>query len=83
MNMQRINNFRMGAYAALAAGLINLRYQTGSDGNMSKSLILIIPGALVLGLSLTNSGKKLLESKTAAAIGITGGGLLLIYSFVL
>jgi hypothetical protein len=82
MNMQRINNFRMGAYAALAAGLINLRYQTGSDGNMSRSLILIIPGALVLGLSLTTPGKKLLDSKTAAAIGITGGGLLLIYSFV-
>jgi hypothetical protein len=83
MNMQRINNFRMGAYAALAAGLINLRYQTGSDSNMSKSLLLIIPGALVLGLSLTTAGKKLLDSKTAAAIGITGGGLLLIYSFIL
>ncbi len=73
----------MGAYAALAAGLINLRYQTGSDGNMSKSLILIIPGALVLGLSLTNSGKKLLDSKTAAAMGISVGAFLLIYSFVL
>jgi hypothetical protein len=83
MNMQRINNFRMGAYAALAAGLINLRYQTGSDGNMSKSLILIIPGAVVLGLSLTNSGKKLLESKTTAALGMAGGAFLLIYSFIL
>ena len=72
----------MGAYAALAAGLINLRYQTGSDGNMSKSLILIIPGAVVLGLSLTTAGKKLLDSKSAAAIGIAGGLLLLIYSFV-
>jgi hypothetical protein len=83
MNMQRINNFRMGAYAALAAGLINLRYQTGSDGNMSKSLILVIPGALVLGLSLTTAGKKLLDSKTAAGVGMTAGLLLLIYSFVL
>lgn len=73
----------MGGYAALAAGLINLRYQTGSDSNISKSLLLIAPGALVLLLSLTTAGKKLLESKTAAAIGITGGGLLLIYSFIL
>ena len=72
----------MGAYAALAAGLINLRYQTGSDGNMSKSLILIIPGAIVLGLSLTTAGKKLLDSKNVVAVGITGGLLLLIYSFV-
>jgi hypothetical protein len=29
MNTHRINNFRMGAYAALAAGIINLRYQSG------------------------------------------------------
>lgn len=72
----------MGAYAALAAGLINLRYQTGSDSNMSKSLLLIIPGALVLGLSLTTAGKKLLDSKSAAAVGMTAGLLLLIYSFV-
>ncbi len=81
--MQRINNFRMGAYAALAAGLINLRYQTGSDGNISKSLILIIPGALVLGLSLTTAGKKILDNKTTSALGIAGGVFLLIYSFVL
>ncbi len=81
--MQRINNFRMGAYAALAAGLINLRYQTGSDGNMSKSLILIIPGAVVLGLSLTTAGKKILDNKTTSALGIAGGVFLLIYSFVL
>ena len=72
----------MGAYAALAAGLINLRYQTGSDSNMSKSLLLVIPGALVLGLSLTTAGKKLLDSKSAAAVGMTLGLLLLFYSFV-
>jgi len=81
--MQRINNFRMGAYAALASGLINLRYQTGSDSNMSKSLLLIIPGALVLGLSLTTAGKKILDNKTTSAMGIAGGVFLLIYSFVL
>jgi uncharacterized membrane protein YjjP (DUF1212 family) len=47
MNTHRINNFRMAAYAALAAGLINLRYQTGAEANLSKSLVLIIPGALL------------------------------------
>ncbi|ASY16603.1 hypothetical protein A1sIA56_01160 [Candidatus Planktophila sulfonica] len=72
----------MGAYAALAAGLINLRYQTGSDSNMPKSLLLIIPGSIVLGLSLTTAGKKLLDSKSAAAVGMTVGLLLFIYSFV-
>ena len=83
MNTDRINNYRMAAYAALAVGLINLRYQTGSEGNLTKSAALFVPGALLLVLSLTAFGKKWLESKTAAAIVIAGGGLLLIYSFIL
>ncbi|CAN2178805.1 hypothetical protein MCETARE7_00235 [Candidatus Nanopelagicaceae bacterium] len=81
MNIQRVNNFRMGAYAALAIGLINLRYQTGADGNLLKSLALIGPGLGLLLISLTQPGKMWLQSKTAAAIGITCGGLLLAYSF--
>jgi hypothetical protein len=82
MNIQRVNNFRMGAYAALAIGLINLRYQTGADGNLLKSLALIVPGLGLLLISLTQPGKMWLQSKTAAAIGITCGGLLLAYSFL-
>ena len=73
----------MAAYAAFAVGLINLRYQTGSDNNLVKSAALFLPGALLLLLTFTSFGKKWLESKTAAAIVITGGGLLLIYSFIL
>ena len=73
----------MAAYAALAVGLINLRYQTGSENNLGKSAALILPGALLLLLSLTSMGKNFLQSKTAAAIVITVGGLLLVYSFVL
>jgi hypothetical protein len=83
MNTARLNNYRMAAYAAFAVGLINLRYQTGSDNNLAKSATLFIPGAILLLLTFTSLGKKWLESKTAAAIVITGGGLLLIYSFIL
>jgi glycine/serine hydroxymethyltransferase len=81
MNMQRVNNFRMGAYAALAAGLINLQYQSGSESNLSKSLVLIAPGLLILGLSFTSAGKNWMQSKNAAAISLTCGVLLLAYSF--
>ena len=44
--MNPINNYRFGSYAILAMGLINLRYQTGNDANLSKSSVLIILGAL-------------------------------------
>ncbi|CAN2178801.1 hypothetical protein MCEMRE203_00235 [Candidatus Nanopelagicaceae bacterium] len=73
----------MGAYAALAVGLINLRYQTGSDNNIVKSLALVAPGALVLALSFSTKGRALLVTKTAAALGITVGFLALAYSFLL
>lgn len=72
----------MGAYAALAVGLINLRYQTGAESNLVKSLALVIPGSLLLLATFTTSGKKLLESRTAAVVVSTIGGLLLIYSFI-
>ena len=72
----------MGAYAALAVGLINLRYQTGEESNLAKSLALVIPGGLLLGLSLIAPGKKMLETKSAAiVISIIGAGLLA-YSFI-
>jgi hypothetical protein len=49
--MHSINNYRFGAYALFAMGLINLRYQTGAAGNLSKSSVLIAVGAIVLSLT--------------------------------
>jgi uncharacterized membrane protein len=82
MNMQRINNFRMAGYLLLAVGLINLRYQTGKSSVLTHSLILIVPGALLLAFTFTDAGKKWLHTKAATAIVITCGGLLLVYSFI-
>ena len=72
----------MGGYLLLAVGLINLRYQTGQDNNLGKSLTLIIPGALLLAITFINGGKKWLHSKAATAVVITLGGLLITYSFI-
>jgi hypothetical protein len=82
MNNHRINNYRMGAYAALAVGLINMRYQTGVDSNLSKSLALVIPGALLLLVALTEPGKKLLNTRAAAITVSFVGAALLVYSFL-
>ena len=71
----------MAGYAALAAGLINLRYQWGSD--VSKSLVLIIPGALLLLFSLTTPGKNWMQTKFSTAVVGSVGSLLLIYSFII
>ena len=50
--MNLLNNYRFGSYALLAMGLINLRYQTGSEGNLSTSSVLITIGGLVFALTL-------------------------------
>jgi hypothetical protein len=81
--MHPINNYRFGAYALLAMGLINLRYQTGSANNLPKSSILIAIGAGALILTfipaLTNffmrKGVKLI-ALALLAVCITYGILI-------
>ena len=72
----------MGGYLLLAVGLINLRYQTGKSSVLTHSLILIVPGALLLATTFLSAGKKWLDTKAATAMVITCGGLLLVYSFI-
>ena len=72
----------MGGYLLLAVGLINLRYQTGKSSVLTHSLILIVPGALLLAMTFLSAGKKWLDTKAATAMVITCGGLLLVYSFI-
>ena len=72
----------MAAYGALAGGLINLRYQTGADQNLLKSLALIIPGTLLLAISFIEAGKKMLATKAAAQAVTAIWVLLLLYSFI-
>jgi len=72
----------MGGYLLLAVGLINLRYQTGKSSVLAHSLLLILPGALLLAATFTGTGKDFLNKKAATAIVLTVGGLLVIYSFI-
>ena len=72
----------MGGYLLLAVGLINLRYQTGHTNNLGKSLVLIIPGVLLLATTFIDRGKTWLQTKAATAVVLACGGLLLIYSFI-
>lgn len=72
----------MAAYGALAIGLINLRYQTGENQNLIKSLALIVPGALLLAISFIEFGKKWLATRAAAQVVTAAWVLLAIYSFL-
>jgi hypothetical protein len=68
--MITINNYRFGAYALFAMGLINLRYQTGSEGNLSKSAVLIAVGAIVLALTFIPKLKDFFMRKVVKSLSL-------------
>ncbi len=68
--MNPLNNYRFGSYAILAMGLINLRYQTGSEQNLAKSLVLILSGGLVFLLTFIPALKGFLSKKLTQKIAL-------------
>jgi hypothetical protein len=68
--MNPLNNYRFGSYAILAIGLINLRYQTGNEQNLPKSLVLIASGALVFMLSFIPTLKNFLSKRSSQRLAL-------------
>ena len=78
--MNPLNNYRFAAYALLAIGLLNLRYQSGSVGNLSESSILITTGAAVLGLTFIPKISSILLNRVVKLIALITFALLIAYS---
>ncbi len=77
MNKNLINNYRMGGYLLIAIGLINLRYQSGQSNVLGRSLIIIVPGALLLGSTWISSLSKVLDRRSTKVLAL-GLGLVLV-----
>ena len=58
-----INNYRMGGYLLFACGLINLRYQWGESDVATRSAIIFIPGALVIGATFVPAALKVMARR--------------------
>lgn len=66
--MTAINYFRYIAYALIAVGLINLRYQSGkADLTLTTSLIVGV-GVLIFTLTYLKFGQSFLASKLGKAL---------------
>ena len=69
-----INNYRMGGYLLFACGLINLRYQWGESDVATRSAIIFIPGALIIGATFIPAALKVMARREIkllfAALGI-------------
>jgi uncharacterized membrane protein len=77
-----INNYRMGGYLLLAIGLINLRYQTGQSEVLRSSLLIIVPGTLLLIATWIPAVAKLLIPKRSQILVTVVGTLLAFYAIV-
>jgi hypothetical protein len=64
-------------------GLINLRYQTGSDGNLSKSSVLVAVGAIVLVLTFIPKLNVFFMKKLVKTLSLVLLALLIAYGILI
>ena len=81
--MNPLNNYRFGAYALFAMGLINLRYQTGSEGNLSKSAVLVAIGAVVLVLTFIPKLNNFFMEKLVKLVSLALLAVLIAYGILI
>lgn len=77
-----MTNYRWGGYLLVALGLINLRYQTGQSNVLGHSLIIIIPGALLLIATWTKPLAATLAKKPVKIATMVIGLALVAYSLL-
>jgi hypothetical protein len=82
MNQTMRNNYRMGGYLLLAVGLINWRYQNADAGIASRSLLIVIPGVVIVAMTFIKPLDKFLASKAGMAIVTAVGAVLVGLSFL-
>ena len=77
MSKNLVNNYRLGSYLLIAIGLINLRYQSGNDNVLVNSLIVIVPGVLLLCATWISSLSNALNLRSTKVLAL-GLGLALV-----
>ena len=66
----------MGGYLLLAVGLINWRYQNEDAGIASRSLLIAIPGVLMVAMTFIKPLDKFLASRAGMSVVTVVGAIL-------
>jgi hypothetical protein len=82
MNQSMRNNYRMGGYLLLAVGLINWQYQNADAGIASRSLLIIIPGVIIVAMTFIKPLDKFLASRAGMSVVTVVGAALVGLSFL-
>ena len=76
------NNYRMGGYLLLAVGLINWQYQNADAGIASRSLLIVIPGVVIVAMTFIKPLDKFLASRAGMSVVTVVGAALVGLSFL-
>ena len=82
MNNMVRNNYRMGGYLLLALGLINWQYQNNDADVVTRSLLIVIPGAVVILMTFIKPLDSFLASRKGMSVVTVIGALLVGLSFL-
>ena len=72
----------MWAYALIATGFINCRYQREQAGVVPNSAFVVIPGLVLFAITFNKTLAAKLNSKAAMYFWGVVGGLALIFAFI-
>ena len=72
----------MGGYLLLAVGLINWQYQNEDAGIASRSLLIAIPGVVIVAMTFIKPLDKFLASRAGMSIVTVVGAVLVGLSFL-
>ena len=82
MNNMVRNNYRMGGYLLLALGLINWQYQNNDADVVTRSLLIVIPGVVVILMTFIKPLDSFLSSRVGMSVVTVIGALLVGLSFL-
>jgi hypothetical protein len=82
MNNMVRNNYRMGGYLLIALGLINWQYQNNDADVVTRSLLIVIPGVLVILMTFIKPLDSFLGSRVGMSVVTVIGALLVGLSFL-
>ena len=66
----------MGGYLLLAVGMINWRYQNEDAGIASRSLLIAIPGVIIIAMTFIKPLDKFLASRAGMSVVTVVGAVL-------
>jgi hypothetical protein len=82
MNNMVRNNYRMGGYLLLAIGFINWQYQNNDAGVATRSLLIVIPGALIILMTFIKPLDRFMGSRVGMSLITAVGAILVGLSFL-